>query len=179
MTPPLVAGSKEFNRRNERRFELIQKRVRQGLAADEEAEFQQLQAEILRVTRARFPVPPIPEAKRAAGAVVEHLEYLRRLTADRIISTELADKARSVWPGATEGLPVPAATARPGGPIEYYWDAGPHQLVAEIPAVGPCHWTYRNRATGEVRGIEAPAHVGWPMELKSILERFVAQALPT
>lgn len=63
-TPPLVPGSAEFDRRNRRRFELIDKRVDHGLTTEEEAEFQQLQSEILRVTRARFPLPPLPQLVR-------------------------------------------------------------------------------------------------------------------
>jgi hypothetical protein len=52
-------GSAVYERSNERRYELIQKRVRSGLNAVEEAEFQQLQTEILGLTKAAFPHPRI------------------------------------------------------------------------------------------------------------------------
>ena len=63
----LVVGSQEYVRKNERRFALIQKKVRGNLEAQEEAEFGRLQAEILSATRETFPRPALdPEAWKRA-----------------------------------------------------------------------------------------------------------------
>jgi hypothetical protein len=84
-------------------------------------------------------------------------------------------KAKTVWwvarVEAGGALPVPAAAAFPGGPVEYHWSAGPHQLSAEIPADGPCHWTYRNKDTGELWGAEVPSDDGLPARLARVLAR--------
>lgn len=102
-----------------------------------------------RVTNAG--IDPIADRK-----VQEHLAYLRRLANQKIVSVELANKARAVWVLALLStkeylhLPVPAASALQGGPIEYHWSAGAHQLLLEIPPDGLCHWTYKNKTTGEL-----------------------------
>ena len=56
-TGGVVIGSAEYERNNERRYELIRKRVRTGLNVVEEAEFQRLQTEILAATKAAYPHP--------------------------------------------------------------------------------------------------------------------------
>jgi hypothetical protein len=53
----LLPGSEHFNIKNNRRFQLIDKKVDVGLSPDEEKEFQILQEEILRVTGEKFPRP--------------------------------------------------------------------------------------------------------------------------
>ena len=85
---------------------------------------------------------------------------------EQVIDTKLANVARMVWYALwveTGGaLPVPAAAACPGGPVEYHWEFGPHQLSVEIPADEPCHWFYRNTATGGTWGTESPIINGIP-----------------
>jgi len=59
----LIVGSLEYSRKNERRFELIKKKVAHGLTPDEEEEFNRLQAEILSVTKQAFPYPQVDHEK--------------------------------------------------------------------------------------------------------------------
>ncbi|MGL4420081.1 MAG: hypothetical protein ACRCZF_05405, partial [Gemmataceae bacterium] len=111
-------------------------------------------------TKAGFQLQP--QFDRTAGendAVLrsrEHIDYLNRIAAEGVVPSALATKAKAVWWVAKaltdSALPIPAAAAISGGPVEYHWSAGPHQLVSEIPADGPCHWTYRNSRTGELWG---------------------------
>jgi hypothetical protein len=49
----------EWAQKNARRFELIQKKNRQGLPPKELAEFEQLQAEAFELLRLAFPPPPL------------------------------------------------------------------------------------------------------------------------
>ena len=104
----------------------------------------------------------------------EHISYLTRMVAEGVVSPKLATKAKVVWWVAqlsTDGsLPVPAAAAFSGGPVEYHWSVGPQQLSAEIPAEGPCHWTYRNSTTGELWGVETE-NDGFPAQLNRALTR--------
>ncbi len=104
----------------------------------------------------------------------EHISYLTRMAAEGVVSPKLATKAKTVWwvaqVSAGGSLPVPAVAAFPGGPVEYHWSVGPHQLSAEIPAEGPCHWTYRNSTTGELWGVET-ADDGFPPQLDRALTR--------
>lgn len=104
----------------------------------------------------------------------EHISYLTRMAAEGVLSPKLATKAKTVWRvaevSAGGSLPVPAAAAFSGGPVEYHWSVGPHQLSAEIPAEGPCHWTYRNIKTGELWGVET-ADDGFPPQLNRALTR--------
>jgi hypothetical protein len=125
-----------------------------------------------------------PQVERAAGEsdaairVREHLDYLRRMAADGVVPPALATKAKTVWWVAQvsvgSALPVPAAAAFPGGPVEYHWSVGPHQLSAEIPADGPCHWTYRNGSTGDLWGVETAVDEGLPSRLIRALTRIAA-----
>ena len=78
-TDELKPGTEEFDRKNSRRFELIEKRVDHGLSAQEEAEYQALQSEILAVTKKRFPRPPLDQGwlwglKEGAGGKSESPE---------------------------------------------------------------------------------------------------------
>jgi hypothetical protein len=130
-------------------------------------------------SRGQFHVNCISDEEKAAQAkIAEHLTYLRRMVAEGVISSELALNAKIVWivAGITTGdrLPVPAAAAFPGGPIEYHWAVGPHQLSAEIPAEGPCLWTYRNKVTGELWGRETPTDDELPPRLVDYLTRIAA-----
>ena len=105
--------------------------------------------------------------------------YLTRMADEGVVSPALAWKAKAVWMvaqiSAGSLLPVPAAAAFSGGPVEYHWSVGPHQLSAEIPAEGPCHWTYRNVKTCELWGVETEDD-GPPPRLVSALTR-IAQSL--
>ena len=116
----------------------------------------------------------------AAGKVHEHLTYLRRLADQGVVSADLANKARIVWYlvwfSTPKHLPVPAASALQGGPIEYHWSAGPHQLLLEIPSDGLCHWTYTNKTTGELWGVETPADEKLPNRLERILSQIAIAA---
>jgi len=110
---------------------------------------------------------PRSEQEQAEQARIdEHLAYLKRMAADGVVAPELAARARVVWwvawISAGGRLPVPAAATFSGGPVEYHWTVGPHQLSAEVPATGLCHWFYRNTTTGEVWGAEVPADDGFP-----------------
>ena len=112
--------------------------------------------------------------------VREHFAYLKRMVDESVIDRKLANLARIVWYATwveTGGvLPVPAAAARPGGPVEYHWEAGPHQLSVEILADKPCHWFYRNKSTGAIWGAESPITDGVPERFVSYLQRFLASA---
>ncbi len=118
----------------------------------------------------------------ADGKVHEHLAYLRRLADQKVVSVELANKARAVWFLALLStkeylhLPVPAASAIQGGPIEYHWSAGAHQLLLEIPPDGLCHWTYKNKTSGELWGVETPADEKLPNKLERILYQIAIAA---
>src|SRR5207248_8269901 len=105
----------------------------------------------------------------------EHLDYLKRMAAEDVVPPALATKAKAVWwvaqASVGSALPVPAAAAFSGGPVEYHWSDGPHQLSAEIPANGPCHWTYRNGSTGELWGVETAVDEGLPPRLIRALTR--------
>ncbi len=62
----------EFDRKNERRFVLIQRKHRGGLSSEEEAELQQLQKELRAHVDARFPLPPVdPELLQALTRKLE------------------------------------------------------------------------------------------------------------
>lgn len=110
----------------------------------------------------------------------EHIDYLKRMAAEGVVPPALATKAKAVWwvaqVSAGSSLPVPAAAAFSGGPVEYHWSLGPHQLSAEIPSNGPCHWTYRNGATGELWGVETLADEGLPPRLIQALNRISASS---
>jgi hypothetical protein len=112
-----------------------------------------------------------------ASKVREHLDYLRRMTTEGVVSPALATKAKAVWWIAQVSvggdLPVPAAAAFSGGPVEYHWSVGPHQLSVEIPAEGLCHWTYRNRDTSELWGIETIMEDELPSRLIRALTRIM------
>lgn len=118
---------------------------------------------------------PVDSARRAKNA--EHIAYLARMAAEGVVPLDLARRAKAIWIVASitagDELPVPAAAAFTGGPIEYHWDEGPHQLSVEIPATGPCHWFYRNKNTGEVWGEEANG-LAPPTRAERYLERLVA-----
>jgi hypothetical protein len=122
----------------------------------------------------RFEAPD-DSARRAKNA--EHIAYLARMAAEKVVPPELARRAKAIWIVAsiTAGneLPIPAAAAFTGGPIEYHWEEGPHQLSVEIPATGPCHWFYRNKSTGEVWG-EGADGLTPPRRAERYLERLVA-----
>ena len=104
----------------------------------------------------------------------EHLDYLTRMAVEGVVPPNLVTKAKAVWKVARISvgslLPIPAAAAFLGGPVEYHWSVGPHQLSAEIPADGLCHWTYRNGNTGELWG-EETADEGLPSRLIRALAR--------
>jgi len=102
------------------------------------------------------------------------------MAVEGVLLSSLATKAKTVWwvaqASAGSALPVPAAAAFSGGPVEYHWAAGPHQLSAEIPADGPCHWTYRNGNTGELWGVETAVDEGLPHRLIRALTRIAASS---
>jgi len=54
----------------------------------------------------------------------EHIDYLKRMAAEGVVPPALATKAKAVWwvarASADDALPVPAAAAFPGGPVEYH-----------------------------------------------------------
>ncbi len=58
--PPITVGSPEWDRLTERRAELIHKKNRTGLSAEESAEYERLQIISGDIIRALFPVPPVP-----------------------------------------------------------------------------------------------------------------------
>jgi hypothetical protein len=117
------------------------------------------------------------DEKAHHAKIAEHLAYLKRMAAEGVLSSELAFKAKIVWSVAWietgDRLPIPAAAAMPNGPIEYHWAVGPHQLSVEIPAEGPCHWTYRHKVTGELWGTETATDDGLPPRLIEYLTRIV------
>lgn len=116
----------------------------------------------------------------AALRTREHLDYLKRMAAEGVVPPALATKAKAIWLVAQvsvgSSLPVPAAAAFSGGPVEYHWSVGPHQLSAEISADGPCHWTYRNGSTGEFWGVETAVDEGLPPRLIRALTRIAANS---
>jgi hypothetical protein len=105
----------------------------------------------------------------------EHLDYLKRMSAEGVVPPTLATKAKTVWliarASVDKDLPVPAAAAFSGGPVEYHWSIGPHQVLAEIPADGPCHWTYRNSSTGDLWSVETQVEEELPSRLIRALTR--------
>ena len=107
--------------------------------------------------------------------IEEHLAYLRRMAAENVVDLRLADRARTVWQLAwfemNQTLPVPAAAAFTGGPIEYHWERETHRASVEIPLDGPCHWFYRNTLTNEVFGVDVPVEKGLPKLLRKYLAR--------
>jgi hypothetical protein len=115
-----------------------------------------------------------------AAKVAEHLSYLQRMSSNGVVSADHAARAVQTWKAARAAtsatLPVPAAAAFQGGPIEYHWEVGPHQMSAEIPADGPCHWFYRNKDTGETWGAENPADDGLSPRLTHYLTRIAASS---
>jgi hypothetical protein len=125
-------------------------------------------------------VQPVRGQRPADPKIHEHLAYLKRMVIDGVIDAGLANVARTVWYATwveTGGdLPVPAAAAFPGGPVEYHWEFGPHQLSIEIPADEPCHWFYRNKATGGTWGVEAPIIDGVPPQFLAYLQRLLPSA---
>lgn len=133
--------------------------------------------------QSRFALSPRAYRFRALDASVwstkdaEHRAYLKRMATEKVVPPELARRAVLIWfvisVTTHNELPIPAAAAFTGGPIEYHWDEGPHQLSVEIPATGPCHWFYRNKATGEVWGEEADG-LAPPTRAERYLERLVA-----
>jgi len=132
--------------------------------------------------RAEHPRLAISDVDRLADEKIhEHLAYLRRLADQGVVSAALANTARVVWNLArlstNKPLPVPAAAAFPGGPIEYHWSVGPHQLLAEIPTPGLCHWTYQNKNTGELWGEETPTDDKLPTRLERILSKIADSAI--
>jgi hypothetical protein len=124
------------------------------------------------------PIDPTP----ADPKIREHLDYLKDMAARGVVPSELAKRARVVWfvvGVETEGrMPVPAAAAFPGGPIEYHWSVDLHRMSVEIPADGLCHWFYKNTETGEVWGREVPFDDGLPGLLQQYLNRVIASARP-
>ena len=120
------------------------------------------------------------DENRAALLSREHIDYLKRMAAEGVVPPALATKAKVVWwvaqGSAGSSLPVPAAAAFPGGPVEYHWSVGPHQLSAEIPSKGPCHWTYRNSGTGELWGLETLSEEGLPPRLIKALCRIATSS---
>ena len=121
-----------------------------------------------------------PAATPDDPRVNEHLAYLRRMADEKVIDPKLANLARTVWYAAWvetgRRLRVPAAAAFPGGPVEYHWEYGPHQLSVEIPADEPCHWFYRDKSTGGTWGTEAPITDGVPPQFLAYLERLLPSA---
>ena len=107
--------------------------------------------------------------------IEEHLAYLRRMAAENVVDLRLADRARTVWQLAwfemNQTLPVPAAAAFTGGPIEYHWERETHRASVEIPLDGPCHWFYRNTLTNEVFGVDVLVDKGLPTLLRKYLAR--------
>ena len=92
------------------------------------------------------PVPTPPD---------EQDQYFRRLVSTGVIPRSLADTALACWhdlQSAIPGLPVPAESARDGGPVNMHWRAGRHELSVEIPTNEPPSWTYRDRQTDEFEG---------------------------
>jgi hypothetical protein len=54
-------GTEEWGLMNRRRSELIRKKYRQGLTAEEQAEFERLQRLCFSAIREKFPSPPVDE----------------------------------------------------------------------------------------------------------------------
>jgi hypothetical protein len=121
-----------------------------------------------------------PTATPEDPRVKEHLAYLKRMVDERVIEFRLGEVAGAVWnavhAGTGGGLPVPAAAAFPGGPVEYHWEVGPHQLSVEIPADESCHWFYRNKVTGGTWGTEAPITDGIPPQFLAYLQHLLSSA---
>lgn len=62
-----TVGSPEWDRLTQRRAELIHKKNRTGLSAEESAEYERLQSISGDIIRANFPVPsvPLPESGKS------------------------------------------------------------------------------------------------------------------
>lgn len=122
----------------------------------------------------------IPPRTWQGGKNQEHLDYLKRMVESEVLDPRLGELARAVWDAVSSEfggrLPVPAAAAFPGGPVEYHWEFGPHQLTIEVPANEPCHWFYRNKATGGTWGIEAPITDGVPPQFLAYLQHLLPSA---
>lgn len=56
-----AVGTEEWGLMNRRRSELIHKKNRQGLTAEEQAEFERLQHLCLSAIREKFPPPPVDD----------------------------------------------------------------------------------------------------------------------
>ena len=128
------------------------------------------------LTHREFTPTPIDEYTQK---IEEHLAYLRRMADENVVDRLLADKARTVWQVAwlelDQTLPVPAAAAFTGGPIEYHWERETHRASVEISPEGPCHWFYRNTLTNEVFGVEVPVDKGLP----TLLRKYLARLMPS
>ena len=115
-----------------------------------------------------------------AQKIDEHLAYLRRMADENVVDRRLAYKARTLWYVAwyemDQTLPVPAAAAFTGGPIEFHWEQETHRASVEIPLDGPCHWFYRNTQTNEVFGVEVPVDKGLPTLLRKYLARLTPKS---
>ncbi len=126
------------------------------------------------LTHLKFLATPVDEYTQK---IEEHLAYLRRMADENVVDRHLADKAIQVWSVAwfemNQTLPVPAAAAFTGGPIEYHWERETHRASVEIPLDGPCHWFYRNTLTNEVFGVEVPVENGLPTLLRKYLARLI------
>lgn len=96
---------------------------------------------------------------------------------ENVVDLRLADRAKTVWQVAwfemDQTLPVPAAAAFTGGPIEYHWERETHRASVEIPLDGPCHWFYHNTLTNEVFGVDVPVEKGLPTQLRKYLARLI------
>jgi hypothetical protein len=91
---------------------------------------------------------PAASIRRVQGLI----DYLDRITADKLITPQMARLAWDAWnklSGATENtLPVPDACPGPDGVLLYTWDRGEHHLELEIFPASPAEFFYRNRTSG-------------------------------
>lgn len=116
--------------------------------------------------------PVKQESGELAERIIEHINYLRDVFKEGLISPETAREAMVAWlecwvaTGYT--LPVPAACTGPDGQMQYVWDRDEHHLELNFTPSEPASFFYRNRKTGELWMEDFTAGVTDPAALEKL-----------
>jgi hypothetical protein len=105
------------------------------------------------------------------------IDYLDGITADALITPEMARLAWDAWNKLSvaieNALPVPDACPGPDGELLYTWDRGEHHLELEVFPASPAEFFYRNRASGELWECEYIIGEPVPIDALTRLRLFV------
>jgi hypothetical protein len=105
------------------------------------------------------------------------IDYLDRITADSLVTPQMARLAWDAWNRASaatgNALRVPDACPGPDGALLYTWDRGEHHFELEIFPNAPAEFFYRNRHTGELWECEYVVGESLPSDVLARLQLFL------